>query len=78
MTAHHHTAGLPDKDTGFGGGLYIDSGCTEGCLVDGNNFTLNKVTKGDGGGFYSTAPATMVVTNNRFTQNLAGAALADP
>ena len=57
--------------------MYINLGCTEGCLVDGNNFTLNKVVEGEGGGFYSAAPATLVVTNNRFTQNLAGAVLLD-
>jgi hypothetical protein len=76
LTAHNHTAGLLDGD-GFGGGLYIDVGCTEGCLVNGNNFTLNKVVEGAGGGFYSASPATMVVTNNRFTQNLAGADVSD-
>jgi predicted outer membrane repeat protein len=70
-SSFHNNQGLLDGD-GFGGGLYIEVGCTEGCLVNGNNFTLNKVVEGAGGGFYSASPATMVVTNNRFTQNLAG------
>jgi hypothetical protein len=71
----HVVAGLPnDQDNGFGGGIVVYSGCTDGCLIDGNTFTSNSVPKGDGGGFYAAAPATMVVTNNVFTENVAGAA----
>lgn len=55
----------------------MTSGCTDGCLVDGNTFISNQVTQGDGGGFYAQAPATMVVSNNEFTDNLAGAAPVD-
>ena len=55
----------------------MTGGCTDGCLVDGNTFISNQVTKGDGGGFYAQAPATMVVSNNEFTDNLGGAALVD-
>lgn len=57
--------------------MIIFTGCTNGCLVDGNTFTGNKVAKGDGGGFYSAAPATLVITNNKFTDNIAGAVAND-
>lgn len=52
-------------------------GCTDGCSVDGNTFVSNQVTKGDGGAFYAAAPATMVVSNNKFIDNFAGAVLVD-
>jgi hypothetical protein len=65
--------GSPNSaDNGFGGALFMNGGCIDGCLVDGNTFTSNRVTKGDGGGFYAQAPATLVVSNNKFTGNLAG------
>ena len=75
---HPCTAGSPNaNDNGFGAGLFMNGGCTDGCLVDGNTFISNQAPKGDGGGFYAAAPATMVVSNNKFTNNFAGAAPVD-
>lgn len=65
--------GLPnDQDNGFGGGLEVFSSCADGCFVDGNTFTGNLNPKGDGGGFYAAAPASMIISNNIFEDNSAG------
>lgn len=69
-----HRGTANDMDNGFGGGLQVFSSCSSGCLIDGNTFRDNTVPRGDGGGFFAAAPADMVLSNNAFDNNAAGAA----
>ncbi len=70
-------AGLPNsEDGGFGGGLQLYGSCTSGCLVDNNQFISNSVPAGDGGGFYASAPKSLVITNNLVEDNTSGKAVS--